>query len=103
MDGCVSSFNGTSGVAYYGYDPKKQRYVTLGTGGPGNYGAGYFHITADRTITFEYPDMIDNDVYTAADTFRLAPSPSGYAGMSSGPSDRYPGVHYKTTFSCARQ
>jgi hypothetical protein len=104
QDGWMTgSVKGQPGLQYYGYDPKKNRYVTLGTSGPGNYGAGYFHITSDKTVTFEFPDALDNDTLASTDYLTITPTANGYKGGSSGPSDRYPGLRYKSTFTCVRQ
>jgi hypothetical protein len=94
---------GQPGVGYWGYDPKKNKYVSIGVGGPGDYGAGYFHITGDSTIVFDMPDVMDNDVMTANDYSSISRTSNGYGGKDAGPSDRYPGLRYTDTYTCVRQ
>jgi hypothetical protein len=94
---------GSQGSTYYGYDPKKNRYVMVSVGGPGEYGAGYFHIAPDRSMVFEFPDAIDNDPSSYQDYFKVTPGSAGFSGGSSGMSVRYPGQRYTSTFTCTRQ
>jgi hypothetical protein len=98
-----SAFKGQPGFASFGYDPKKGRYVFLSIGGPGEYAAGYFTVTRDHLIMMEFPDLMDNEVYSAGDFQKFTPTSNGYQATAAGPSDTYPGVHYKATYHCARQ
>lgn len=95
--------SGQPGSSYYGYDPKKNKYVSIAVNGPGAYGAGYFDVASDRSISLELPDAIDNDVYSSGDYTKVTPTSTGFDGTTSGPSDRYPGLHGKTSFTCVRQ
>lgn len=97
------TFPGQPGSTNFGYDPKKNRYVFVGTGGPGNYGAGYFTVASDKSILVAFPDVMDNEVYSAGDFQKFTPTSSGYDATASGSSDTYPGVRYKATFTCVRQ
>jgi hypothetical protein len=96
------TIDGSPGGVYYGYDPKKNRYVSVSVGGPGEYGAGYFHIAPDRSMVFELPDAIDNDPPSYQGSFKVTPGSAGFSGSSSGTSVRYPGQHYTSTFTCTR-
>lgn len=96
-------FQGKPGFGNFGFDPKKNRYVVVSIGGPGEYSAGYFTVTSDRSILMEFPDVIDNDVYSAGDFEKFTPTSNGYDATATGPSDTYPGARYKATFTCARQ
>jgi hypothetical protein len=98
-----AALRGQPGSTSFGYDPKKDRYVFLSTAGPGAYAAGYFAIASDRSIAMEFPDLMDNDVYSAGDFQRYTPTSKGYDATATGPSDTYPGVRYKATFACVRQ
>lgn len=97
------TFPGQPGSTSFGYDPKKNRYVFVGTGGPGNYGAGYFTVASDKSIVIPFPDVMDNEVYSAGDFEKFTPTSDGYNATAAGPSDTSPGVHYKATFTCVRQ
>ena len=96
-------FQGQPGFGNLGFDPKKNRYVIVSTGGPGEYSAGYFALASDGSITLELPDLMDNDVYSAGDFERFTPTSNGYDATATGPSDTYPGVRYKATFRCVRR
>jgi len=85
QDGWITStFEWQRGAQYYGYDPKKNRYVTLGISGPGNYGAGYINGTG-KTVSFQLPDAIDSDTYTPGDYGTVTQTANGYNGKQSGP------------------
>jgi hypothetical protein len=97
------TFPGQPGFTNFGYDPKKNRYVFVGIGGPGEYGAGYFTVASDQSIVVAFPDVIDNETYSAGDFQKFAPTSRGYEATAAGSSDRYPGVRYKANFTCVRQ
>jgi hypothetical protein len=97
------TYPGQPGSSSFGFDPKKNRYVFVGTGGPGNYGAGYFTVASDKSIVVPLPDVMDNEVYSAGDFQNFTPTHNGYDATASGPSDTYPGVRYKATWACVRQ
>ncbi|MGA8473520.1 MAG: hypothetical protein WB681_00500 [Candidatus Cybelea sp.] len=97
------TFPGQPGSSSFGYDPKKNRYVFVGTGGPGNYGAGYFTVASDKSIMVAFPDVMDNEVYSAGDFQKFTPTSNGYDATASGSSDTYRGVRYRATFACVRQ
>jgi hypothetical protein len=98
-----AALQGQPGFTNFGYNPKNNRFVFVSTAGPGEYAAGYFTIASDRSIVIAFPDLIDNDVYAAGDLQKYTPTFNGYDAMGTGPSDTYPGVHYKATFTCVRQ
>lgn len=87
-------------VAFIGYDPNKNKYVTMGIDKPGSYGANYFQLSGN-SIAYELPAPFAN-VTSATDTQTFTKSPSGYTASSSGASDRYPGATFKDTGTCTR-
>jgi hypothetical protein len=98
-----AELQGQPGFTNFGYDPKNDRFVFVSTGGPGEYAAGYFTVAPDRSIVITFPDLIDNDVYAAGDFQKYTPTSAGYDATGTGPSDTYPGVHYRVAFACVRQ
>lgn len=98
-----STAKGQPGVGYFGYDPKKNKYVAISVGGPSNYGAGYFTVGTDKSMAFVFPDALDNDVLTPSDYLKFSATANGYSGSNAGPSDTYPGLRYTGTFTCVRQ
>ena len=98
-----AALQGQPGSTSFGYDPKAGRYVFVSTAGPGAYAAGYFTVASDGAIMIAFPDVMDNDVYAAGDFQKYAPASNGYEATAAGPSDTFPGVHYKATFACVRR
>jgi hypothetical protein len=97
------SVQGAPGVDYYGYDPKKEKYVMLGFGGPGDYAAEYFTVGQDRSIHLAFNNEFSNTSSYAGETWKMAPTANGYADAVAGPTHIHPGLRFQETGVCVRR
>jgi hypothetical protein len=98
-----SGMKGAPGTDYYGYDPKKGKYVMLGIGGPGDYAAAYFAVGKDRSISMQFDNEFSNTSSYAREIRKMTPSTTGYTLVVSGPSHMYPGLRFQNSGACVRQ
>jgi hypothetical protein len=97
------SVRGTPGVDYYGYDPKKQKYVVLGLGGPGDYAATYFTVSPDRSILLVFDNESSDTSSYAGDTWKITPTASGYTDAVTGPTHIHAGLRFQERGTCERR
>ena len=91
------------GMDYYGYDPRKGEYVTLGTGGPGDYAASYFTVGKDQSMSLAFNNEFSETSSYSGVTKKLTPTANGSSIVESGPTHIHPGLRYKESGMCVRQ
>jgi hypothetical protein len=94
---------GAPGIDYYGYDPKKGKYIMLGIGGPGDYAADYFTVGKDRAISLAFKNELSSTSYYAGNVSKMTPTANGYAIIDSGPTHIHPGLRFREAGACVRQ
>jgi hypothetical protein len=94
---------GETGGDYYGYDPKKDKYVILGVGGPGDYAAGYFTVGKDRSISASFDNEFSSTSTYSRDVWKITPTADGYTIVESGPTHILPGLRFQEVGACVRQ
>jgi hypothetical protein len=97
------SVRGESGADYYGYDPKKEKYIMLGFGGPGDYAAAYFTVGQDRSILIAFNNEFSNTSSYAGETWKMTPTASGYTDAVTGPTHIHPGLRFHEAGVCVRR
>jgi hypothetical protein len=94
---------GYPGGVYYGFDPKKNKYIAITISGPGAYAAAYATLKDKRTLMVEFPSIVDSDPETPHDAATLTKSAAGFVAHFSGASRDYPGERYDSVQTCARK
>jgi hypothetical protein len=97
------TIRGETGGDYYGYDPKKDKYVILGVGGPGDYAADYFTVGNDRSISMSFNNEFSNTSSYSRDVWKITPTASGYTIVESGPTHVLSGLRFHEDGTCVRQ
>jgi hypothetical protein len=94
---------GAPGIDYYGYDPKKGKYIVVGIGGAGDYAADYFTVGKDRSISLAFNNELSSTSYYAGNVSKMTPSANGYTLIVSGPTHIHPGLRFQERGECVRQ
>lgn len=97
------AIKGEGGIDYYGYDPEKNKYVMLGTGGPGDYAATYFSVGKDRSISIAFNNEFSDTSSYSKNIWKMTPVANGYTIARSGPSQTYPGFQFHEIGACLRR
>jgi len=94
---------GAPGIDYYGYDPKKGKYIVLGIGGPGDYAAEYFTVGEDGAISVAFTNELSSTSYYAGNVSKMTPNANGYSLFVSGPTHTHRGLRFQERGQCVRR